>query len=302
MTVNAGIEPRSAVIPALPTLSGKPVIRRRHQRIWLHFRHNRLAVAGGILLLLISALAIFAPTLAPYDPAYIDLGKASSAPSWQHWLGTDRMGRDILSRILFGGRVSLGVGFAAMILGTTIGVVFGAAAGYARGAIDGILMRFTDMMLALPTFFLLITVQAIFVPSVLNVILVIGLTSWMGVARIVRGQFLTLKHRDFVIAARATGCSKRRIVFSHILPNVTSQILVSFTLGVANAVLVESALSFLGLGVPVYQASWGNMLMDGQMSILTGAWWVAFFPGLMILLTAEAINLFGDGLEDALYR
>jgi peptide/nickel transport system permease protein len=113
---------------------------------------------------------------------------------------------------------------------------------------------------------------------------------------------LTLKHRDFVIAARATGCSKRRIVFSHILPNVTSQILVSFTLGVANAVLVESALSFLGLGVPVYQASWGNMLMDGQMSILTGAWWVAFFPGLMILLTAEAINLFGDGLEDALYR
>jgi peptide/nickel transport system permease protein len=270
-------------------------------RFFFRFRQNRLALlACGVLVLVIVA-ALAAPMLAAYDPARISLGDQVLAPSQEHLFGTDRLGRDVLSRVLWGARVSLGVSLAAVTLGSLAGILLGAAAGYGGAATDAIISRAVDVMLSLPTFFLLIVIQSLFPPSTLNVALIIGATSWMALARIVRGQFLSLKKREFVDAARALGAGPLRIVFRHLLPSATSQIIVFFTLGLADAVLVESALSFLGLGVPAYQASWGNMLSDGQISILSGSWWVALFPGLMILLTALSINLVGDGLQESLY-
>ncbi|MBI5649738.1 MAG: ABC transporter permease [Chloroflexi bacterium] len=272
------------------------------QRFWFRFRKNRLAVVGIFVLLAIIALAVAAPILAPRDPARIDLDQREQSPSGAHWFGTDRLGRDVFARIVWGAQVSLGVSLLAVSLGSGIGILLGALAGYAGGALDALIARAIDLMLALPTFFLLVAIQALFPPNLINVIVIIGITSWMAIARIVRGQFLLLKQRDFVTAARASGVQPTRIIFRHILPNVSSQIIVFFTLGLADAVLVESALSFLGLGVPPYQASWGNMLNDGQIGILSGAWWVAFFPGLLILLTALSINLVGDGLQESLFK
>jgi peptide/nickel transport system permease protein len=245
--------------------------------------------------------AVAAPALAPYDPARISLDSQSLAPSREHLFGTDRLGRDVFSRVLWGARVSLGVSLVAVSLGSLAGIVLGAAAGYGSAATDAVVSRAVDVMLSLPTFFLLIVIQSLFPPSALNVALIIGATSWMMLARVVRGQFLSLKRREFVEAARALGAGPVRIVFRHLLPSASSQIIVFFTLGLADAVLVESALSFLGLGVPAYQASWGNMLSDGQVSIVSGFWWVALFPGLMILLTALSINLVGDGLQESLF-
>jgi peptide/nickel transport system permease protein len=272
------------------------------QRFWFRFRKNRLAVIGALILIAIVAMAITAPILAPRDPARIELDQRERAPNATQWFGTDRLGRDVFTRIVWGARVSLGVSLLAVSLGSVIGILLGALAGYAGGVIDAIIARAIDLMLALPTFFLLVAIQSLFPPNLVNVIGVIGITSWMAIARIGRGQFLALKQRDFVTAARAIGVHPSRIIFRHILPNVSSQIIVFFTLGLADAVLIESALSFLGLGVPPYQASWGNMLNEGQIGILSGAWWIAFFPGLMILLTALAINLVGDGLQESLFK
>ena len=272
------------------------------RRFWYRFRQNGLAVVGIVVLLVIVLMALAAPLVAPRDPAYIELDSQEKPPSIQHFFGTDRLGRDVFTRIVWGARVSLGVSLLAVSLGSLIGVMLGALAGYSGGTIDALIARAIDVMLALPTFFLLVTIQSLFPPSIVNVIVIIGITSWMAIARIVRGQFLTIKQRDFVEAARCVGVRPARIVFRHILPNVSSQIIVFFTLGLADAVLVESALSFLGLGVPPYQASCGNMLIDGQIGILGGAWWVAFFPGLMILLTALSINFAGDGLEESLFK
>jgi len=251
---------------------------------------------------MIVCAAVAAPILAHYDPAYIVLEDREQPPSLTHPFGTDRLGRDIFSRIVWGARVSLGISLLAVSLGSAVGILLGAISGYGSRWIDAIITRATDVMLAMPTFFLLVAIQSLFPPGIINVIIIIGITSWMAIARIVRGQFLTLKQRDFVEAARCLGAGPGRIIFRHILPNVSSQIVVFFTLGLADAVLVESALSFLGLGVPPYQASWGNMLMDGQMGILSGAWWMAFFPGLMILLTALSINFLGDGLQESLFQ
>jgi peptide/nickel transport system permease protein len=247
-------------------------------------------------------MAITAPILAPRDPARIELDQREKSPSAAHWFGTDRLGRDVFACIVWGARVSLGVSLLAVSLGSGIGILLGALAGYAGGLIDAMIARTIDLMLALPTFFLLVAIQSLFPPNLVNVIVIIGITSWMAIARIVRGQFLALKQRDFVTAARAIGAPPARIIFRHILPNVSSQIMVFFTLGLADAMLVESALSFLGLGVPPYQASWGNMLNEGQIGILGGAWWIAFFPGLLILLTALSINLVGDGLQESLFK
>lgn len=271
-------------------------------RFWHRFRRNRLAVLGAGTLLLIACMALAAPILARYDPTHIILEEREQPPSLLHPFGTDRLGRDIFSRIVWGARVSLGIGFLAVSLGSAVGILLGAIAGYGSRWADAIITRAIDAMLAMPTFFLLVAIQSLFPPSVINVVIVIGITSWMAIARIVRGQFLTLKHRDFVEAARCLGAGAGRIIFQHILPNVSSQIIVFFTLGLADAVLVESALSFLGLGVPPYQASWGNMLMDGHISILSGSWWIAFFPGLAILLTALSINFLGDGLQESLFQ
>jgi peptide/nickel transport system permease protein len=271
-------------------------------QIWYRFRQNHQAVLGACLLTIIVFMALAAPLIAPGDPARIELELREQPPSPQHLFGTDRLGRDIFTRIVWGARVTLGVSLLAVSLGSLVGILLGAAAGYTGGLTDVLITRAIDVMLALPTFFLLVTIQSLFPPSVINVIVVIGITSWMAIARIVRGQFLTLKQRDFVAAARCVGSKPLRIVFRHILPNVSSQIIVYFTLGLADAVLVESALSFLGLGVPPYQASWGNMLIDGQIGILSGTWWIAFFPGLLILLTALSINFLGDGLQESLFK
>jgi peptide/nickel transport system permease protein len=265
------------------------------------FGQNRLAVAACVVLALVIVAATAAPVLAPYDPTHINLDDQVLAPSRDHLFGTDRLGRDVFSRVLWGARVSLAVSLVAVSLGSLVGILLGAAAGYGGVAMDVIISRAVDVMLSLPTFFLLIVIQSLFPPSTMNVAIIIGATSWMALARIVRGQFLSLKRREFVDAARALGAGPVRIIFRHLLPSATSQIIVYFTLGLADAVLVESALSFLGLGVPAYQASWGNMLSDGQISILSGAWWVALFPGLMILLTALSINFVGDGLQESLY-
>jgi peptide/nickel transport system permease protein len=271
-------------------------------RFWYRFLQNRQAVLGGCVLTIIVLMALAAPLIAPGDPSRIVLGVRENPPSLDHLFGTDRLGRDVFGRIVWGARVSLGVSLLAVSLGSIIGILLGAIAGYTSGMTDVLITRAIDVMLALPTFFLLVTIQSLFPPSVTNVIVIIGITSWMAIARIVRGQFLTMKEREFVEAARCLGVQPARIVFRHILPNVSSQIIVFFTLGIADAVLVESALSFLGLGVPPYQASWGNMLNDGQIGILSGTWWVAFFPGLMILLTALSINLLGDGLQESLFK
>ncbi len=292
--VAASLRPR---VPASPSLPLSP-----SSRFWYRFRQNRLAILGAGVLLVIVLAALAAPLIAAYDPTYINLGEKERAPSLLHLFGTDRLGRDVFSRIVWGARVSLGISLLAVSLGSIIGILLGAVAGYAGGLTDAFITRAVDVMLALPTFFLLVTIQSLFPPSIANVIFIIGITSWMAIARIVRGQFLTLRERDFVTAARSLGASPARLVFRHLLPNVSSQIIVFFTLGLADAVLVESALSFLGLGVPPYQASWGNMLIDGQMGILGGSWWVAFFPGLMILLTALSINFVGDGLQESLFQ
>jgi peptide/nickel transport system permease protein len=287
----------SKLVPALRTgFNSAPA-----GRLLFRFRQNRLAVAACCVLVVVILAAVAAPVLAPYDPAFINLNDQVLAPSALHPFGTDRLGRDVFSRILWGARVSLGVSLVAVSLGSVVGILLGAVAGYGGATTDAVISRAVEVMLSLPTFFLLIVIQSLFPPSTMNVALIIGATSWMALARLVRGQFLSLKGREFVEAARALGAGPIRIVFRHLLPSATSQIIVFFTLGLADAVLVESALSFLGLGVPAYQASWGNMLSDGQISILSGSWWVALFPGLMILLTALSINFVGDGLQESLF-
>ena len=252
---------------------------------------------AALILLVVLLAALLGPLLAPYDPETIDLDQMFRPPSAQHPLGTDALGRDVLSRLVHGARISLGLGLLAAVLSTGLGLSLGSLAGYVGGRLDGLLMRLVDLMLALPTLFLLIAVQSLVPPHFLTVALMIALTRWMGLARLVRGQFLSLKEREFVQAARAIGCPGRRIVVRHLLPNTSGQIGVSFSFALADAILIESALSFLGLGLPASQASWGSMLAEARASILAGAWWVALFPGLMILLVTAAVNLLADEFQ-----
>jgi peptide/nickel transport system permease protein len=220
-------------------------------------------------------------------------------PSFHHPFGTDALGRDVLSRMLYGGRVSLWVGFVAVGLSVSIGLVLGLVSGYFGGLIDEFVMRGVDIMLCFPSFFLILAVIAFLEPNLVNIMAVIGLTSWMGVARLVRAETLSLKTRDFVLAARVAGSGPVRILWNHILPNAAAPVLVSATLGVAGAILVESSLSFLGLGVQPPTPSWGNMLMEGK-EVMEIAPWLSVFPGLAILLTVLGYNLLGEGLRDAL--
>ncbi len=266
---------------------------------WRRFKRNSLAVGGGIVVLLLFLVAIFAPYLAPYDPNEIDVSSILLPPSWEHPFGTDELGRDVLSRMIWGARVSLQVGFVAVGIAVAIGVVFGAIAGYYGGIVDSMVMRFVDIMLSIPTFFLILAVIAFLEPSIFNIMAVIGVTSWMGVARLVRAEFLSLKEREFVMAARGLGAGDMRIIFRHILPNAMAPVLVSAVLGVAGAVLTESALSFLGIGVQPPTPSWGNILTAGKDNIEI-AWWLSLFPGLAILITVLGYNLLGEGIRDAI--
>lgn len=267
--------------------------------LWRRFKKNKLAMTGGILVFLLFAIAILAPLISPYDPNTIDMDNVLVSPSNHHILGTDDLGRDVLSRMLFGSRVSLAVGFVAIGIATLIGIILGAFAGFYEGFVDSLIMRFVDIMLSIPTFFLLLTVIALVGPGLFIVMFVIGLTSWMSVARLARAEFLTLKNREFVLAARSIGASDLRIIFKHILPNAMSPVYVSFILGVAGAILMESGLSFLGFGVQPPTPSWGNILTAGR-EYMEVAWWLILFPGLAILITTLSYYLLGEGIRQAL--
>jgi len=256
-----------------------------------------LMLIGGTLVLGVALLALLAPWIAPYDPTDIDVSVILMPPSWQHWCGTDTLGRDVFSRMLYGARVSLAVGFVAVGISLILGLILGAVAGFFGGRTDAMLMRITDMVLCFPTFFLILAVIAFLEPSIWNIMIVIGLTSWMGVARLVRAEFLSLSRREFVLAAHSLGASPIRLMWRYLLPNAMGPILVSAILGIAGAVLIESGLSFLGLGVQPPDASWGNILTDGKDNIQI-AWWLSVYPGMAILTTVLGYNLLGEGLRD----
>jgi peptide/nickel transport system permease protein len=279
-----------------------------HRTPWqlaLHrFRQRKVALWGVFVLVVLILMAVFAEFIAPYDPNAIDLAGGTNggrplAPSTEHWMGTDQLGRDYLSRIIYGARVSLSVGFIAMGIAISIGTILGALAGYFRGRIDDVIMRITDVMLCIPLFFLILTVQSMTKPSVYNVMAVIGLTGWATIARVVRAEVLSQAARDYVVAARCIGASSGRILFRHILLNALGPIIVAASLRVPAAILIESGLSFLGLGVQPPQASWGNML-QGSSKYLGTAWWMVLWPGLFISLAVTSFNFVGDGLRDAL--
>jgi len=267
-------------------------------RVWRMFRRNRLAVVGLVAVVLICLVAVFAPRIAPFDYSEQDMRNTITAPHSENILGTDQWGRDVLSRIIVGSRVSLSVGIVSVVILILIGVAIGAIAGFFHH-LDGPLMRFVDMMMSIPGFFLLLAIVALFGPSLLNTMLVIGLTSWMGTARLVRGQFLSLREKEFVEAARCVGAQSWRIIWRHLLPNTLAVIIVQATLFMSQAILIETSLSYLGLGAQPPTPSWGGMLYQGR-DYMRQAPWGTLFPGLAIFITVMAFNLLGDGLRDAL--
>jgi len=280
-------------------VAGRNPARGELRQFWRTFARNQLAVAGGVVVAALVLLAVLAPVLAPWDPNRTDTRRVLDSPSRAHWFGTDQLGRDVLSRVLYGSRVSLAVGFVSVGIATLIGILLGAAAGYRGGMTDGVIMRLVDLMLVFPRFFLLLAVLAFLQPSIWTIMAVIGLTGWMGVARLVRAEFLTLREREFVIWSESIGARALRIVVRHILPNAIAPVLVAMTLGIPAAILTESGLSFLGLGVQPPYATWGNILNDGKDSIEI-AWWMTLYPGLAILITVLSYNLLGEGIRDAL--
>jgi peptide/nickel transport system permease protein len=284
------------------------------QLVWRRFRRHKMAMFGALTLVLLFVYSFGGALILPESYAnFADTPLRLSAPSAQHPFGTDTIGRDVLARTIYGGQISLIIGLLAVLIENIIGILVGALAGYYGGFIDSLLMRITEAMLNIPEIFLLIVMAKFFggqIPeidlfgrtfsgSVVVIVLIIGFTSWMYLARIVRAQFLSLKENEFVLAARATGTSNFEIIFRHILPNSIAPIIVSATLGVANAILAEAYISFLGLGVQPPTATWGNML-DGANNYLESAPWLWFFPGLLILFTVLSINFLGDGLRDAI--
>ena len=266
-------------------------MRRRSWTFW----------SALILIGLLVIIAVCAPWISPHDPLHVSLPEALLSPSAHHWLGTDQLGRDVASRLMLGARISLSVGVIAVSIAIIIGSAIGACAGLYGGWVDAVLMRCVDTMLAIPTIFLLLAIIALVGPSIELIMVIIGLTSWMGVARLVRADVLTLKEREFVLAAKALGASSWRLITVHLLPNAIGPVLVSATLGVGGAILTESALSFLGLGVQPPTPSWGNMLNEGRMA-LGVAWWLTICPGMCILLTVLACNIIGEAIRERVMR
>ena len=265
------------------------------------FTANRMAVAALCVILLLYLAALFAPLLAPYDPSAIENVTSTRylPPSWSHPFGTDEFGRDLLSRALYGARVSLSVGMLAMLVAVFVGTTYGAVAGYAGGFVDNVLMRIVDVVIAFPRFFLMLILVGIFEAKIGLLILILGLTSWTETARLVRGEILSFKKRDFVEAARAIGLPNRLIILRHLIPNAMASVLVTAALMVGGLIGAEAGLSFLGIGVRPPTPSWGNMVSAGQDALLV-AWWVAFFPGCLLAITILCFNLLADGLRDAL--
>jgi peptide/nickel transport system permease protein len=267
---------------------------------WKKFLSNPLAVAGAIVIVLLGVAAIAAPSLAPHDPLQQNLLLRLQPPSGENWFGTDELGRDVFSRVVVGLRVSLMIGFISAAISISIGTIIGLIAGYWRGWLDAVLMRVVEIVLCFPTLFLILMILAVLdKPSIYMVMAVIGLTSWAGLARMVRGEVLSMRERDFILVARGLGLSTPRILLIHLLPNVISPVIVAATLTVGAAILTESGLSFLGLGVQPPLPSWGNILTSGK-DFIHIAWWLSLFPGIAILVTVLAFNLLGEGLRDVL--
>ena len=259
-------------------------------------KHN-LALVGLIILVPMFLCAVLAPLISPHDPVEPDLKNILTGPTWSHPFGTDTLGRDVCSRVIYGSRISLLVGFVSVGIATLIGIMIGAVSGYSGGIIDELIMRFVDLMMCFPTFFLILAVIALLEPSIWNIMIVIGLTNWMGIARLVRAEILSIKGKEYVLAAKAMGFPRRRIIFGHVLPNALSPVYVVATLGIGGAILTESALSFLGIGVQPPTPSWGNILTQAKDNIEV-AWWLSLYPGLAIFLTVMGYNLLGEGLRD----
>ena len=283
---------RTAAAPRAP--------RSRAALVWKRFRHHTLGTAGAGVIVLLVLLTLFAPAVAPRSPLYIDLSY-KFAPPGQHGflLGADELGRDVLSRLLYAGRISLTVGLVTALIAVVAGSLLGVVAGHYGGAWDTLVMRLADVLLAMPAIFLLLGLAAFLKPNALTIMLIIGLNSWMPVARVVRGQILSLKRQEFVDAARAIGSPEGRVMLKELLPNAFAPVLVAATLTVATAILLESSLSYLGYGIQPPAASWGNMLNNAQTYVFYAPW-AAVYPGLMITITVLSFNFAGDALRDAL--
>jgi peptide/nickel transport system permease protein len=279
-------------------MSESALVERR-PTLWQRLSRHRMAAISVGILVLMTAVCLAAPVLAPYEFDAIDLASIRQPPSASHWMGTDDLGRDLLTRVLYGGRISILIGVLAAVVGTGLGTLVGAGAGYFGGRVDGLLMRLTDIAYSIPTLPLLIVLAAFAQASPGLMAVIIGLLSWMSTARVVRGEVLTIRAMAYVEAARSLGASSLRIIWRHVLPNALGVIVVSATLAVGNAIVLESSLSFLGLGVQPPTPTWGNMLMDAQ-STMASKPWLTIFPGLAILLVVLAVNFIGDGLRDAL--
>jgi peptide/nickel transport system permease protein len=293
-----GTEARQAGAAVAPTTTAA----RKRPGVWQRFRRHRVAVVGAAILLLLTLSAIGAPVLSgSNDPYRVDISAYRQGPKAGHLLGTDSSGRDVLARLLHAGRVSLSVGVVAVTIYTLIGTILGSFSGFYGGRVDQIIMRLADIVLSFPSLILIITVVSVLGPSIYNIMLVIGLLGWPPIARIVRALFLSLREREFVLASRTIGVPNGRIIFRHILPNAIAPVIVAATFGMANAILLEAGLSFLGLGVQPPTPSWGNMLTDAQsLTVLESMPWLWIPPGTMIALAVLSINFIGDGLRDAL--
>lgn len=278
----------------------KNVVLSPSKLIWRRFRRNKIAMISLIILIVMIILTSLAPVLATHGRDTISLGLKEQPPSADNWLGTDALGRDVYTRLLYGGRISLSVGLVATAIQLFIGVIMGSIAGYYGRFVDTVIMRLTDMVLSFPFLALAIVMAAILGPSIYNTMLIIGLLSWTSTCRIIRGQFLSIKQTEYMEAAHALGLSELRIIRRHMLPNAMAPLLINATLGMASAILIEAGLSFLGLGVQLPTPSWGNMLEAARnMRYIMHAWWLWLPPGLCIFLAVLSINLIGDGLRDA---
>ena len=300
-----GVPSTSVVAEAVPVPAPRPPREREWVTLLRRLVRRRTALFGAAVVVAVMLAAAFAPLVSPFDPLEQDIGQRLKEPGWQdaqgrvHALGTDHLGRDILSRIVFGSRIALVVGLAAVVISGVLGMVIGLVAGYFGGRVDDILMRLADIQLAFPFILLAIAVIGVLGPSLRNIIIVIGVSSWVVYARVVRGEVLSIREREYVQAAIALGSQHGRVLWQHVLPNTFTPWLVVATLDMARVIVIESALSFLGLGVQPPTPTWGGMLADGRVYLST-AWWLATFPGLAILITVLGINLFGDGLRDTL--
>jgi peptide/nickel transport system permease protein len=268
-------------------------------RTWRRFKQQKFSSAGLILIVTWMLAAMLTPRLAPHDPFAQAFEQRYQSPSWNHFLGTDQFGRDVLSRLLLGSRLSLGLGLTVTTIALLIGTLLGAAAGYLGGKLDTLIMRGVDLLLAFPLIYLLATCVALFGANWGILVLIMSLTSWMDVARLVRAEVMSLKERDFIKAAHVLGLRRRRIIFRHLLPNALAPVMAFAALRLADVILIESSLSFLGLGVQPPAVSWGSIIRDGR-DVIASAWWIVTFPGLAIMLTTMALNWIAEGFRKAL--